>query len=152
MVIDSGGGVVPGKHSVLRAQTSKSDEILCLGHVHRLTVDSRRHPDHRPASVAKRHCIDCFLHRLEISVSVLWYRENASSHFWFSGSIYVVILSVMCGVLCFGLCSRGNRWVCFPADSNGCFCQFYIFFYKLIIITSKIIIKNQFYHIYKIYP
>lgn len=71
VVIDSGGSVVPCKHSVFRTESGQSDEILGLGNVHRLPVDSRRDPDHRPASVSERHGIDCLLYRLEIGSSVL---------------------------------------------------------------------------------
>jgi len=63
MVIDSGGSVVPGKHSFLRGQSSESDEILGFGDVHRLWVDSRRDPNHRPANVPKWHGVDRLLHR-----------------------------------------------------------------------------------------
>lgn len=81
MVIDSGGSVVPGKHSVLGAESGESDEILGLGDIHRLPVDSRRHPNHRPPNVAERHGVDRLLHRLEICGSVLCHREYASCHF-----------------------------------------------------------------------
>lgn len=80
MVIDSGGSVVPGKHSALRGPSSESDEIFGLGDVHRLPVDSRRDPNHRPANVAKRHGVDRLLHRLEISGSVLWNGDYARCH------------------------------------------------------------------------
>ena len=63
MVIDSGDSVVPGKHSVLRGQSSESDEILGLGDVYWLPVDSRRYPNHRPANVSKRHGVDRLLYR-----------------------------------------------------------------------------------------
>lgn len=80
MVIDSIGSVIPSKHSILRTQTSKSDAILSFGNVHRLPVDSRRNPDHSPTIVAKRHSVDCFLHRLKISGSILWDGEYTSCH------------------------------------------------------------------------
>lgn len=81
MVINSGGSVVPGKHGVLRAESGESDEILGLGNIHRLPVDSRRDPNHRPANVAQRHGVDSLLHRLEICGPVLCHREYASCHF-----------------------------------------------------------------------
>lgn len=41
MVLDLGGGVIPGENSVLRVETRESDEVLGLGYVDGLSINSR---------------------------------------------------------------------------------------------------------------
>jgi hypothetical protein len=66
-----GGGVVPGEHGVLRAETRQGDEVLGLWHVHRLIVDAWRHANHGPTRVAEWHRVYGILHRPIVPIPVL---------------------------------------------------------------------------------
>lgn len=71
MVLNFGGGVVPGENSELRSQTSESDEILRLGYVHGLPVDAGRDTNQSATRVAERDGIYGFLHRPVVAGAVL---------------------------------------------------------------------------------
>lgn len=71
VVLNFGGGVVPGEHSELRSQTSESDEILRLGYVHGLPVDAGRDTNQSATRVAERDGIYGFLHRPVVAGAVL---------------------------------------------------------------------------------
>ena len=80
VMIDFGGGVVPGEYSVLRAQPSKCNEVLRLGNVDWLLVHTRRHANHNPAFVAERHNVYGFLHSPVISSAVLRHADHSGRH------------------------------------------------------------------------
>lgn len=80
VVFNSGSCIVPGKHSILRTESSKGNVIFSLRHVHRLFVDSRRHSNHSPAVVSERDSINCFLDSPIVSSSVLWDCDYRSGH------------------------------------------------------------------------
>lgn len=80
MVFNLSGCVVPGKDGDLRADASKSDEVLGLGYVDGLAVDPRRHPDDRPAGVAEWDRVHRVLHRPEIPSPILRHRNHHPRH------------------------------------------------------------------------
>lgn len=71
MVIDFGGGVIPGEDGVLGAETGEGDEVFGLGNIHRLSVYAGSDGNHSARSVAERHGVDGLLHRPVIPAPVL---------------------------------------------------------------------------------
>lgn len=67
MMVDVGGGVVPGEDCGLWAASGEGDEVLGLGHVDGLPVYARRHTDDGAASVAEGDRVDGVLHAQELS-------------------------------------------------------------------------------------
>lgn len=77
MMVDVGGGVVPGEECGLWAAAGEGDEVLGLGHVDGLIVDPGGHTDDGAARVGEGNCVDGVLHGRELSFLVLGYSQDA---------------------------------------------------------------------------
>lgn len=80
-MLDFGGGVVPGQHSLLRMQTRECDEVLGLGDIHRLPVDAGRDTNHSATRVAERDGIDGLLYGPVVTGAVLCHLYHKGRHF-----------------------------------------------------------------------
>lgn len=80
-MLDFGGGVVPGQHSLLRMQTRECDEVLGLGDIHRLPVDAWRDTNHNTTRVAERDGVDGLLYGPVVTGAVLCHLYHKGRHF-----------------------------------------------------------------------
>lgn len=80
-MLDFGGGVVPGQHSLLRMQTRECDEVLGLGDIHRLPVDAGRDTNHSATRVAERDGVDGLLYGPVVTGAVLCHLYHKGRHF-----------------------------------------------------------------------
>lgn len=68
-------GIVPGKNSELRLETSQGDEVLGLGNINGLLVNARWQSNDSSTCVTERNYVYSILYRSVVTIAVLGHRN-----------------------------------------------------------------------------